>query len=275
MGVARDRGLPAGLEEQPRGPRDYPWRHTGQPVDRRRPGQRATRSSDNRSRCSRERPRPPAFRLVRGDRLRPLARGLGRQLPGALSIARGGDPGGRRYAAVPLVWENKLAVIDMANGAVVRQMETGIAPFAAAIDRKGDDGLGEQSRRPPAEAERAVRLAQRRSRSEQVVVDAAASRPPGTVTRIDLENGKATHTIAVGSASHRAGLGRAAQPAVRGQRQQRQRLGDRHRQRCRWCGRFRSSRSPRRSAASRRRRSRFRRTARRCTWRAAESTRSR
>src|SRR3954462_13498892 len=49
--------------------------------------------------------------LARGNTLQPLVRGLGRHLPGALAIAAESGTGGHRYAAVPLVWENKLAVI--------------------------------------------------------------------------------------------------------------------------------------------------------------------
>src|SRR5205085_4067710 len=64
--------------------------------------------------------------------LQPLARGLGRFQPGALSVT-GEAAGGRRYIAVPLVWENKLALVNLATGDVVRQVETGIAPFAAVI----------------------------------------------------------------------------------------------------------------------------------------------
>src|SRR5947207_5876248 len=62
--------------------------------------------------------------VARGNTLQPLVRGLGRHLPGALAIASESGAGGRRYAAVPLVWENKLAVIDATRGEVLRQVET-------------------------------------------------------------------------------------------------------------------------------------------------------
>ena len=65
-----------------------------------------------------------------------VARKLGRFLPGAIALAPAAS-NGRRLVAIPLVYENKLAVVDAATGAVVTQVETGIAPFAAAIDRTG------------------------------------------------------------------------------------------------------------------------------------------
>lgn len=128
--------------------------------------------------------------------LRPLARGLGRFQPGALSVAAEGG-GGRRYLAVPLVWENKLALVDAASGEVVRQTETGIAPFAAAIDRKGTTvWVSNLGGRPPKPDE--LFAAPREKPGEQVVVDSRGVASTGALTRVDIESGKATHTLAVG-----------------------------------------------------------------------------
>jgi YVTN family beta-propeller protein len=134
--------------------------------------------------------------VAAGSALRPVARGLGRQLPGALSIAAEA-PGGRQYAAVPLVWENKLAVVDLGNGEVLRQADTGIAPFAAVIDRKGAVAwVSNLGGRPPKPDELFASPMQKPA--ERVLVDARGIAASGTVTRIDVASGKATDTIAVG-----------------------------------------------------------------------------
>ena len=135
--------------------------------------------------------------VAHGAALAPLVRGLGRQLPGAPAIAMGQGAGGRRYVVVPLVWENKLAVIDAARGEVVRQVETDIAPFAAAIDRKGTVAwVSNLGGRPPKPDEVFASPAQKPA--ERVLVDSRGVAASGTVSRVDLESGKVTHTIPVG-----------------------------------------------------------------------------
>lgn len=135
--------------------------------------------------------------VARDGGLRPLVRGLGRYLPGTLSVAAENGSGGRRYAAVPLVWENKLAVVDVNNGEVVRQIETGIAPFAAAVDRKGTTAwVSNLGGRPPKQDE--LFAIPEQKPSEHVVVDNRGVASTGSVTRMDLESGKVTHTIPVG-----------------------------------------------------------------------------
>jgi YVTN family beta-propeller protein len=134
--------------------------------------------------------------VAHGNGLRPLAAGLGRFQPGALSVSAEGVAG-RRYAAVPLVWENKVALVDAASGEVVRQADTGIAPFAAAIDRKGTTvWVSNLGGRPPKENELFASPMQKPG--ERVVVDNRGVASTGAVTRVDVETGKATHTLAVG-----------------------------------------------------------------------------
>ena len=135
--------------------------------------------------------------IAEGTSLRPLARGLGKFQPGALSVAEEAGPDGRRYAAIPLVWENKLAVVDAKTGEMVRQVETGIAPFAAAIDHKGTTAwVSNLGGRPPRPDELFASPMQKPD--EKVPVDKRGVASTGTVTRVDLATGKATHTIAVG-----------------------------------------------------------------------------
>jgi YVTN family beta-propeller protein len=134
--------------------------------------------------------------VAKDSGLRSMARGLGRYQPGALAVAAENGAGGRRYAAVPLVWENKLAIVDVKTGEVMRQIDTGIAPFAAVIDRRGTTAwLSNLGGRPPKPGELFASPAQKPA--ERVVVDARGVASTGSLTRIDIESGK-TATLPVG-----------------------------------------------------------------------------
>jgi YVTN family beta-propeller protein len=128
--------------------------------------------------------------------LRTLAKGLGRWQPGALSISMEPGKAGHRRVVAPLVWENKLAVVDLASGEVVREIETGIAPFAAVVDRKGEvawvSNLGGRAPKPGEST-----AAPMRKPDEKIVVDTRGIAATGTVTRADLKTGE-TRTIPVG-----------------------------------------------------------------------------
>lgn len=132
-----------------------------------------------------------------GRGLRFLAQGLGRYQPGALSVSAGTGAGGRRYAAVPLVWENKLALLDVTTGETVRQFATGIAPFAAVIDRKGSTAwVSNLGGRPPGPDEPFAVPAEKPA--ERILVDSRGIAATGVVTRIDLQHEAPARTIAVG-----------------------------------------------------------------------------
>jgi YVTN family beta-propeller protein len=138
-----------------------------------------------------------AVSTVHGNSLKLLVRGLGQQLPGALAIAADVRANGRRYAVVPLVWENKLAVVDVLQREVVRKVDVGIAPFAAVIDRTGAVAwVSNLGGRPPKPDELFASPA--RKPAEKVLVDNRGVAASGTVIRVDLESGQATHTIPVG-----------------------------------------------------------------------------
>ena len=80
--------------------------------------------------------------------------------------------------AVPLVYENKLAVVDAASGDVVKQIGVGIAPFAAVIDRKGAVAyVSNLGGRPPKPNELYASPMQKQ-RGEESSWMRAASRPP-------------------------------------------------------------------------------------------------
>ena len=122
--------------------------------------------------------------------IKPIASSLGSYLPGAMGLA------GSRLAVVPLVWENKLAVIDLEKGTVLQQVATGIAPFAAVVDQAGTVAyVSNLGGRPPKNGEAFASPMQKPS--EKVTVDARGIASTGTLTRVDLVTGEATHTIAV------------------------------------------------------------------------------
>src|SRR2546421_10577 len=82
------------------------------------------------------------------------------------------------------VWENKLALVDAGSGEVMRQVETGIAPFAAAIDRKGTTAwVSNLGGRPPKPGELFASPMQKPA--EQVVVDNRGVASTGAITRVD------------------------------------------------------------------------------------------
>jgi YVTN family beta-propeller protein len=134
---------------------------------------------------------------IRANALQPVVRGLGKNLPGALSVAADARADGRRHAAVPLVYENKLAVVDITKGEVLRNIDVGIAPFAAAIDRKGTIAwVSNLGGRPPKPDEQFASPAQKPQ--EKITVDDRGVASTGTVMRVDLDRGQVTHTVPVG-----------------------------------------------------------------------------
>jgi YVTN family beta-propeller protein len=137
----------------------------------------------------------PAWLMQRGGRIY-LHRGtdsvgteIGRNQAGALRVRNG-----RVFAA--LTAENKLAVI--ANGKVETRIDTGIAPVGLAVDAAGKTAyVSNWGGRVPKDGE-TVAPTGMAPNADRVLVDARGVAASGTVTRIDLASGKATHTIAVG-----------------------------------------------------------------------------
>lgn len=124
---------------------------------------------------------------------KPVFSGEGSQIAGALAIAAGGS-----RAVVPLIYDNKLAIVDLAGGAPARTAATGIAPFGAAIDKDGKTAWVSNwgGRRPSASDVTAPTGLE--ATADRVVVDARGIASTGTVTRIDLESGQTRATVAVG-----------------------------------------------------------------------------
>src|SRR6185295_4089810 len=62
---------------------------------------------------------------------------LGRVLSGSMAVASKPDGQGRRIAAVPLIYDNELAIANVETGKLIGRVKTGIAPFAAVLDETG------------------------------------------------------------------------------------------------------------------------------------------
>lgn len=123
--------------------------------------------------------------------LKTIVEDAGEMIGGGLQIA------GRR-ALLPLTFNNQLAIIDLDSASPPRKVATGIAPFAVAVNRAGTiayvanwGGLIPQSGDLTAPTGPAPT-------ADRVLIDKRGVASSGTLTRIDLATGSATHQIAVG-----------------------------------------------------------------------------
>jgi YVTN family beta-propeller protein len=135
---------------------------------------------------------------INGSSAKVIADQLGRYIAGALALARHDNSAGQRIAVVPLIYDNKLAVIDLKAEKLVGTVPTGIAPFGAAINDIGTIVyVTNWGGRVPTPGDLTATTG-RKPGADRVVVDRRGIAATGTVTRIDLTNSRVTHTIAVG-----------------------------------------------------------------------------
>ncbi|MBY0503446.1 MAG: hypothetical protein K2X03_06045 [Bryobacteraceae bacterium] len=116
---------------------------------------------------------------------------LGEHLAGALAV-------GETKALVPLIFNNALAVVDVATRKTLGKVQTGIAPFAAVMNRAGTVAYVSNwgGRQPnPKDLSAPTGYA---ANADRVVVDARGVGASGTITRIDLQTLQITHTIPAG-----------------------------------------------------------------------------
>jgi YVTN family beta-propeller protein len=118
---------------------------------------------------------------------------LGAVPAGALAMS-----GDRKTVVIPLISENRVAVVDAETGGLRGQAPTGIAPVAAAVSRDGTVAYvtnwgGRKARNSDLTAPTGYAAG-----ADRVVVDDKGIASSGSVTRIDLRTMKATHQIAVG-----------------------------------------------------------------------------
>ncbi|MCX6625114.1 MAG: hypothetical protein NTY38_29455, partial [Acidobacteria bacterium] len=131
-----------------------------------------------------------------GDAVTTLASNLGKANTGSLAIAT--TAAGRHIAALCLARDNALAVVDLDTHEIIARIDTGISPFGVAMNAAGtvawvsDWGGRRPGKDDPADPAGTF------VDSDRVRVDARGIASSGTVTRIDLEARKVTHTIEVG-----------------------------------------------------------------------------
>ncbi len=143
-------------------------------------------------------PRVRLFTIEKGG-AEPVGSALGGHLSGALAVAPHLNARKQRLAVVPVIPDNKLAVVDLVTGQVLSPVDTGKAPFAAVIDRAGSVAyVSNWGGRTPTAADLTAPTGLRPG-SDRVVVDERGIASTGTVTRIDLASGgAATHTVVTG-----------------------------------------------------------------------------
>ena len=134
-----------------------------------------------------------------GDgRAESVAAGLGDTLAGALAVAENPNSKGQRIAAVPLIAQNKLAVVDVAGKKRLGAVSTaGIAPFGVALNRDGSVAyVSNWGGRVPKSGDLSAPTGLAAD-ADRVAVDARGIASSGTVARLDLTSMAVTHTIAV------------------------------------------------------------------------------
>jgi DNA-binding beta-propeller fold protein YncE len=123
---------------------------------------------------------------------------IGDYMTGAPAIAARAGADGRRVAVLPLTANDALAVIDAESSKPIRLVPLGVAPFAAVLSPDGAVAYVSNMGGPqPGAGDRAGRQCCD-PRAEPVRIDARGIAAPGTVTRVDVANGRVTHTITVG-----------------------------------------------------------------------------
>ncbi|MDO8539348.1 MAG: alkaline phosphatase family protein [Opitutaceae bacterium] len=135
--------------------------------------------------------------IVDGTASRVLAKGFGAYTTGTIALAREKNSAGQRLAVIPIIAQNKAAVIDVESGRLIGSVETGIAPVGAAVNAAGtiayvSNWAGRVAR--PGDATAPTGLA---PKADRVVIDARGIASSGTVTKIDLGAQRALSQIAV------------------------------------------------------------------------------
>jgi YVTN family beta-propeller protein len=124
--------------------------------------------------------------------LKILGESLGKFQVGAIAVASEAP-----LTLAPLIYENKAILFDVKTGERKATLETGTAPWAAALNAKGTVAyVANLGGRPPKPGE--AFAAPMQKPDEKIPVDARGIASTGTVTRFDLATNKVTHTIAVG-----------------------------------------------------------------------------
>jgi YVTN family beta-propeller protein len=128
---------------------------------------------------------------VEGGAGAPLGGELGTYIGGALAISGS-------IAAVPLIADNQLAIVDLKTGRLRGKVKTGIAPFGVALNRSGTVAYATNwGGRVPRDGDLTATTGLDPD-ADKVVVDKRGVASTGTVIRIDLSKMEQTATIATG-----------------------------------------------------------------------------
>jgi len=117
-----------------------------------------------------------------------IAEGLGSNNTGGVGV-------GGNVAVVPLPFDNKVAVVELATGKVRGHVGTDFVPFAAAVNAAGTVAyVSNWGGRKPSSGDKTAPTGLDPN-ADRVVVNAEGIAASGTVTRVDLQTMKATHSI--------------------------------------------------------------------------------
>jgi len=123
--------------------------------------------------------------------LRSVAAELGGYIAGTPAIAG-------KIAAVPLIANNQLAVVEPASGRVVGKVNTGIAPFGVVLDKAGATAwVSNWGGRVPREGDLTAPTGLAPN-ADRVVVDKRGIAATGAVVRVDMTTLRATDSVPVG-----------------------------------------------------------------------------
>ncbi|MFI5246543.1 MAG: hypothetical protein ACHQQR_15020, partial [Gemmatimonadales bacterium] len=129
---------------------------------------------------------------------------LGDYLAGATAVATRPNASGRRDAVVALPANDALAVLDAESNALLNTIPLGVLPVGAVVAQDGSTAYATNLGGPkPASGERAAAQCCD-PRAERVRIDARGLAERGTVSRVDLANGKVVKVIPVGQ--HPSGI---------------------------------------------------------------------
>ena len=119
-----------------------------------------------------------------------LANNIGTINTGALAVAN-------NVALVPLIANNKLAIVDLASNKLTGTIDTPIAPFGAALNAKATIAyVTNWGGRPPKPGDLTAPTGYA-ANADRVVVDDRGVASTGAVLRLDLATRKITHSIPV------------------------------------------------------------------------------
>jgi YVTN family beta-propeller protein len=132
-----------------------------------------------------------------GEPQKQLDSGLGKFLAGALAVAKQANAQGVRVVAVPLVYDNRLALLDASTGKRLHLVPTGIAPFGAALSADGSTAwVTSWGGRIPGPKDLTAPTGYD-PKADRVVVDKRGISASGMVQRVDVGEGKVTHSLEI------------------------------------------------------------------------------